>query len=373
MGYYSLYRIIKDIVRTIFGSKFWRKFLIVIIIALGVWFFLHSKGYAVEQTEDINFKVKSYYNGVVNDFIIRFDTALNNNNSLALNLKAYLLENTHNDIYYFYYGASDGSDYLGSTPINSSNINLFCIGVNANKSDTPLVYDYMGVNGYTMHYLDFTSNGRNYVFTTNNVSRNYIDIINLPIFVLTYVPDNWTYYVNALRDNDNATIISLLEDIKAEQQTTNDFLTDSSIDHNVINDLNSGYTAQSENITNNDITFQTGEQKETAWLSQLQSSFTGLSYRLPSNIDLTLPFVNKNLRISSNVFSRFIVGTQIETIIVAFWWVFFGMRIYRLVKRIVIHFASGQIFSAEANQSGPWKMHELLQYEIDRVGLDTFI
>lgn len=363
MGYYSLYRIIKDIVRTIFGSKFWRKFLIIIIIALGVWFFLHSKGYAVEETEDINYKIYSYYDNVVNDFILR---SVNNLSNLTDD------PNFGTNLFvYFYYGNVDGSSYNNGQPINKTKLYYFTWSKNYNFNATPTIYDYLGNINFPISVLNnrqvfsLDQNGNRVNEGTHNV---YV-----PLNLLTYENSNLMELLWALKVNDTQAIIDLLEDIKAEQQTTNDILTDSSIDNSVINDLNSGYTAQSENITNNDITFQTGEQKETAWLSQLQSSFTGLSYRLPSNIDLTLPFVNKNLRISSNVFSRFIVGTQIETIIVAFWWVFFGMRIYRLVKRIVIHFASGQIFSAEANQSGPWKMHELLQYEIDRVGLDTFI
>lgn len=49
MGYYSFYKIIKDIIKTIFGSKFWR-FTLIFIIAFTIFFIMGEKGvFAVDE------------------------------------------------------------------------------------------------------------------------------------------------------------------------------------------------------------------------------------------------------------------------------------------------------------------------------------
>lgn len=212
---FYLGRLISAFFNQLFRWLFWNKtgqkvLFTIVIFAIAVCFIKLGEVSAVEEVSDINYEVRSYYDGVVSNAILFIE---NNWDSLSDNQKSYFLNNQF--MYYFYYGSADGSSYNNAVPTSNATIYIARLSRSNNLTNWTITSnDYMGVTGYTMYevsgvnrasmtYSNFTS------FTNNNT-------VYIPLFVKTYTPQIWLDYVLAKNNNDIETITAILQDIEED-------------------------------------------------------------------------------------------------------------------------------------------------------------
>lgn len=200
----------------LFWNKTGQKVLFTIVIfAIAVCFMKLGEVSAVEEVSDINYEVRSYYDGVVNDVIFRLEGIWEN---LDNSTKERLLSNDYN--WYFYYGNQNGSSLENAKPIMNNPLYMTFFGKNYNLGQFSLNnYDYIGVTGYSMVNV---TNRSGYILRANQYSLSTFSsqTISIPLFVSTYQNINWVTYINAKRSGDTDTIIALLEDINESLSNT---------------------------------------------------------------------------------------------------------------------------------------------------------
>lgn len=216
--------------RFLFNNRLGQKILIIIIISLiAFWCLNMTEVHAVEEVTDINYEVNSYYDYLVSDFILRFNNALNNDNTYAKNLLNYI--NEGQNFYLFY---QNSNSYNNSYPTIKNYLKVIIGDMGSIVSNSTITAnDYMGVTGYTMYQSSYIHRTYNFISNGNveySYNSNGVETFYFPLQLFGRRNDLFTTYINAINNNDNDTIISLLEDIKAEQQATNDFLTDDTMD-----------------------------------------------------------------------------------------------------------------------------------------------
>lgn len=323
--------------RFLFWNKFGQKILIAIIIGLiSFWCLGMTKVHAVEEIEDINYKVKSYYDGVVNEAIIRL---YNNWDNINDAWKNNFLNNT--SIIYWYYGQTDGSSLSNAQPLNSGNLYFILQqkGQNISNVGSITTYDYLGVTGYSMYTIN---KNVTYINTAGGISSagNGLDVY-FPAFVLTYTPSNWKDFVNGLKNNDTEEIKALLEDIKAEQQATNEFLNEEIDETGISVEAPQVTDTASENMSNNLHT------QINTLTSQLQSTVNNYYEGWDAYVwTIPLPqYIGGNISFDSGV-TRRIIGSNgvVFNVIQAIWVILFGGYIVGFIKRMLDWVQTGKIF-----------------------------
>lgn len=198
--------------RWLFWNKTGQKVLFTIFIfVIAVCFIKLGEVSAVEEVIDINYEVKSYYDGVVNQAILRLSKNFDNIDS---NLKQQILESTSD--FYFYYGNQDGSSLENAKPYNNGYIYIARFTRDGELGNV-LSTDYIGETSYTMYKKSL------YVWRiSSNGTLSYLGSLNVsyPLFVRTYCSSNWLYFVDSIRNNDMETLTALLEDINDSLSNT---------------------------------------------------------------------------------------------------------------------------------------------------------
>lgn len=238
---FYLGRLISAFFNQLFRWLFWNKtgqkvLFTIVIFAIAVCFIKLGEVSAVEEVSDINYEVRSYYDGVVNLGLLRLDNFLKNNpnSEVALNLKSGVFN------VYFYGGNLDGSSYNNARPLNLNIINVCFYNVNSNYLLNITNYDYLGVTGYPIYTIPNSLACYQLYSTGNVVSSQAVQNFNMPLWVLSYQNARFNEYLVAYRNGDTQTIIQLLNDIESDlsnttpNQESEDFIVvDSSASDNV--------------------------------------------------------------------------------------------------------------------------------------------
>lgn len=130
MGYYSFYKIIKDIIRTIFGSKFF-KYLIIIIILLILLFLTSNNSYGAYEvsTHGVVFNISDNFisNNPYYVILVSDNPIYNNYYSRVIRSNSPITVNTSNNssnYYYYYNNNNDGiTSYYGTLSSTASHFN----------------------------------------------------------------------------------------------------------------------------------------------------------------------------------------------------------------------------------------------------------
>lgn len=278
----------------------------------------NPKVQAFEQTEDINYSLYSYYEGVVNQAISYLGKYYINfpNSNIFYNMK----NNLNNDFcYYIFYGSVDGSDYLGAIPTNKNMINIIQYATTTNKNKIPTSYDYLGL--YSITVYNFTGSDRYWTLSTPNIeaTTGLINSFYMPLELYNYKTTNWIQFENAIRGNDISAILDLLEQINDDIGEIKDYIQEAPSSSDFYSsDLpsDSGVTATTDEGLNN-------------YFTRLYTTFTAQPNSL-YDITINIPFTNKSFVIPYNLTSNVINKSSfswLKTFINAFWYYIVGRYI----------------------------------------------
>lgn len=338
---YYLGRIVGAFFNQLFRFLFWNKkgqkiLFIAVIFVIAVCFIKLGEVAAVEEVVDTNQEVYSYYNSVVNDAIVQLQNYFNANGT-DNNLYRYIIGNQ--SIPYFFYGNSDGSSYNGATPLSNNYINIVVAVRPYNYTKTASNYDYRGITGVTQYEV-MRDNNTISVYRFNNqgvLSTATINKFYAPLILFPYLTDNWVEYRDALINGDTSTIVSLLEDIKEEQQLINENLT---------NDDVSNVSADLPQDTAVDPT-------DSLWGDMFDQVRTAVTSTSVSPISITIPFIDYSVVIEPAIYSpmtriRNIMRPLYDFIILS-WWFGASMWIVKDIHKYLEQIKNGDITAKDTN------------------------
>lgn len=336
-------KIIGAFFNQLFRFLFWNKggqkiFILIIICLIAFWCLNMTQVHAVEQVIDINYDLYSYYEGVVNDAISRLGRVYVQNPDAPFfnEIKAY-----NSFGFYFYWGSSnDGSNMANSRPSNKNRLVVIEYPSSNSYTKTPTTNDYASIPNMTLY--NFSGNNIRYREIYQQFSSTgIINSFYIPNQLYLYKTTNWLKFEDYVRNGNTQDIIGLLEDIKAEQQATNEFLnqeTDTSliaVDTPSISDSSSDN--MSNNLHNQINTLTTDMQNVVNNYYEGQDAYT---WRIP------LPsYIGGDIRFDSGV-TRRIIGTSgvVYNVIQAVWVLLFGGYIVSFIKRMLDWIQTGKIF-----------------------------
>lgn len=227
----------------LFWNKTGQKILFTIVVfTIAVCFIKLGEVSAVEVVEDVNYKVYNYYDSILEDFIFRFNIALNNNDSLAYDI---LNSINNGDAIYLFYGQTNGGSYNNSYPVSRGYLCLV-VGNNSNiiAGASATSSDYMSSVGFTQYSSSVAH--KTYRFTTNGtleLNGNYSNgqqTIYFPLQLFNRKSQVFVEFINAFNNNDTETIIELLTSIEEnlsnttpDQESEDSVVVDSSVAESV--------------------------------------------------------------------------------------------------------------------------------------------
>lgn len=331
----------------LFWNKKGQKLLFSILIVVIFFVFIKcGEVAAVEEVTDINYEVKSYYDGVINDAILRLWNYYKDseNTTLPASFKNYITNGAGTYVPYFYYGDISGSSYNNARPQQSRFLNIILVWRGGFNNFTTTSNDYLGVTGQTMYqntsstpYLCLRFDLHSY-YSYSNQTGTYV-----PQFAFTYTNENWTTFIQALSNNDIETITSLLEDIKdsnanIEQALTNTEPTSTTdsfvdVDSSSVDDLSS---ASVDNVFS---TMTTG----------FANKFT--NYDLSTVNSFVWNLNGTRITFYSDTLYKMIQGTFFETLLSMLWYYIFGHYAFVWLSNIIHKIKDGSILDGlEVNE-----------------------
>lgn len=333
---YYLGRIVGAFFNQFFRFLFWNKkgqkiLFIAVIFVIAVCFIKLGEVSAVEDVNDINYEVRSYYDGVVSNAILFIE---NNWNSLSDNQKSFFLNNQFQ--FYFYYGNADGSSYNNAVPTANATIYIARLSRSNNLSNWTITSnDYMAVTGYTMY--DVSNVNRASMTYSNFNSFTTGNNVYIPLFIRTYTPQIWYDYVLAKTNDDIETITAILQDIKEEQQLINENLTNDDVS-NVNADL-----PQDSAV----------DPTDSLWGDMFDQVRTAVTSTSVSPISITIPFIDYSTIIEPAIYSPM---TRIKNsmrplydFIILSWWFGASMWIVKDIHKYLEQIKNGDITAKDTN------------------------
>lgn len=316
----------------LFWNKTGQKVLFTIVIfAIFVAFIRLGEVAAVEEVTDLNYEVKSYYDGVVNEAILRL---YRNWDNLSDTQKNYFLGS--NNIY-FYFGSANGSSYNNAKPVANSGMHFVLISKNTPLTSlaTATAYDYMGVTGYTMYYFDSARNifdlSASGVISSPGSNNTYV-----PLFVFTYVNDNWVRFIQDVQNNNEEDMIALLTEINENlSNTTPTSDTDSfvEVDSSAVDDVSS---ASVDNVF-------------SSMTTGFANKFT--NYDLSTVNSFVWNLNGTRITFYSDTLYKMIRGTFFETLLSMLWYYIFGHYAFVWLSNIIHKIKDGSILDGlEVNE-----------------------
>lgn len=336
MGFYSLYRIIKDFLRKPFRTAF-----IFIIIVLIISFcsscfassnedfdnaYMHDGFYDVDTAQLINNFQSGYLASVMNTFY-RIKSGSNSQQKQFVNRAIELLTTN------FYYC---------EMTLSKSFPNLYARIYIYNSTNMSNSYDIMTHFDYLNDFVSVPVAAMNIECRVIDISHNSIYVHAddytftkaVPFSLLGVRNSDFDTFIHNYNNKSSDDLYVMLQNINENIKKTNDFLTDSNIDNSNVNtpsqpSQNDPTSAGFDNIFNS-----------------FKSAFTDSSQ---SEMSITIPFANRSFYLTSDFLSRylkdvkFIGNVGFLDFVHMFWLFVFSLYIVKDVEKVVEKIKNGDI------------------------------
>lgn len=360
MGFYSIYKIFKDVVNTLFGRKVFKKILIIAIIVLLI-VTLHNYGYCANnsyQTVTYTNRSITLATGVtVNTF--QYDGVRQTGLGINGTNKVYEVTSTpFPGIAYYYDGTSkDGKIYI----IMPEGVSLGCgfsstipaVGVGCqtikysswyngtiNLKNTYELSDYgfnlhPTKNGTTYYYytVEVSGPGWYYVFWNTNLEPSMTNNINTYGSCLAWACDVATVAEGSATSGD---IITQTQDITHSIDESTQAIT------NTMTSTDSDYVVNVDTSVFDDFDTLNPTQIFTNLQTIVQSSFSG--YNPNTLYSLSIPlWGGQTFSVDNSMMIRLFNSSAIGNIIDMFWAYICGLYAFRWINNLYIKIKSGNI------------------------------
>lgn len=329
MGFYNIYRLLKEI-RYFFKNLAFKKLLTILIIFVLILIILHTKGYCATYTELTGTPFAFNYSASTGRI---FETLPPNSNPANYPLTTFRV-----------YSLKSGSTYI---IYNSSSTSTICL-------TTPMLPNSYDFNMYNQGFDSAISEGC--ICGTFSAIGNYRETLNCGYDMYFLVPlsgNDLTQYISVFLVDKEATGT----DITNSTDTITGSIADSTDDiNNTITDstdaINDTLTDNTVSVNSNQlVTDNTQDITKDGYnniFEMIRTAFTGS----PSAITFPIPFVNQSFTLQPDFLSHYLqVGGLgfFVTLMSAYWYFIVSRYIVKRIYVIIENLKSGELEQTTGN------------------------